>query len=145
MTPRSVRNSNPGNLRIGQPWQGLMPREQMTPEQKAETEFCVFIDPEHGFRSLAKLLHNYQTINGLSTVRKIISKYAPNNENNTEKYIAAVKVGMGIASADSDIDLSRRLPLFLLCQSIAAREADAPFHEFWTNDQLADGLDLAGF
>ena len=140
--PRSVRANNPGNLRIGQPWQGLMPREQMTPEQKAETEFCVFIDPTHGFRALAILLRNYHN-HGIVTPREIISRYAPNNENDTEAYIKAFAKGVA-SEPDAKIDLSRRMKMFWACQAIAMHEAGG-WDGYWTNEQLADGLDLAGF
>ena len=141
--PRSVRANNPGNLRIGQPWQGLMPRERMTPEQKAETEFCVFADAAHGFRALATLLRTYQTKYGLDTPAQIITRFAPSSENNTQAYINAFAKGVA-SEPDAKIDLSRRMKMFWACQAIAMHEAGG-WDGYWTNEQLADGLDLAGF
>jgi hypothetical protein len=57
--PRSVRNCNPGNLRKGAPWKGLQPEKYMTPEQEAESAFCVFQNAPYGFRALCLLLKNY--------------------------------------------------------------------------------------
>ena len=42
---RGYRNNNPGNIRVGAPWHGLIPRARMTPVQSAEAEFCVFEAP----------------------------------------------------------------------------------------------------
>lgn len=143
MAPRSRRNNNPGNLRIGQPWQGLMPREQMTPEQKAEKDFCVFIDAAHGFRALAMLLQTYQTKYGLDTPAKIITRFAPSSENNTQAYINAFAKGV-VSAPDGKIDLTGRMKMFWACKAIATHEA-GDWESCWTNEQLADGLDLAGF
>ena len=46
MSVRGIRNNNPGNIRIGAPWQGLMARGDMTAIQRSEREFCVFETPE---------------------------------------------------------------------------------------------------
>lgn len=143
MLPRSVRNNNPGNIVKGEPWQGLMPPERMTPEQKAEGRFCVFMDAAHGFRALAILLRNYQTKYGLDTPAKIITRFAPDSENNTQAYIQAFAKGVA-AAPDQSIDLTRRMKMFWACQAIATHEAGS-WDKYWTNEQLADGLDLAGF
>lgn len=90
MSVRAVRNNNPGNIRIGQPWQGLMPRAQMTPEQAAETAFCVFVSPAMGFRAMAEIFHTYHNIHGFNSLREVISHWAPPNENDTEAYVQAV-------------------------------------------------------
>lgn len=86
---RSVRNNNPGNIRIGQPWQGLMPRAQMTPEQAAETAFCIFLTPVWGFRAMAEIFHTYAR-EGVHTIRQAVTKWAPPNENNTDAYVQSV-------------------------------------------------------
>lgn len=145
MSPRSVRNNNPGNIVKGEPWQGLQPADKMTPEQKAEGRFAVFSEPKWGFRALAILLRNYGHKNPpLNTPRKIISTYAPPKENRTERYIAKFAAALGIGE-DDFVDMSRRLNAFNGCKVIAAVEADAPFDQFWHDEDLADGLDLAGF
>lgn len=49
-------------------------------------------------RAIYKLLQTYQTKYGLNSVKAIINKYAPPNENNTGNYInrAAADIGIGI-------------------------------------------------
>lgn len=95
---RAVRNNNPGNIRIGTPWQGLMPREQMTPEQAAETAFCVFLTPVWGFRAMAEIFHTYFDKDDIRTLQEAIHRWAPPDENNTAAYVEAVCDYTGFAA-----------------------------------------------
>lgn len=79
---RGYRNNNPGNLRHGSKWQGLA-------DIQTDKEFCQFVSMTMGMRALCKLLSNYIK-HGHNTITKIISRYAPSNENNTKGYIATV-------------------------------------------------------
>lgn len=87
---RAVRNNNPGNIRQGIQWQGLMPREQMNPDQAAETQFCVFLSPQWGFRAMATIFHTYADKDKITTLRQAINRWAPRTENNTDAYVADV-------------------------------------------------------
>lgn len=90
LTPRGIRNNNPGNIRhSSSKWQGMA-------VQQTDTNFVQFVAPEYGIRALAKLLGNYYTRDGLNTVRQIISKYAPSSENNTDAYASAVARSLGV-------------------------------------------------
>jgi hypothetical protein len=104
MTPRGLRNNNPGNIRVGAPWQGL------TGEDNAG--FCTFDTPEHGIRALAKVLLSYQGTHKLLTLRAMVTRWAPPNENDTEAYIESVCQSC-CASPDNPYTLtpSRMLPL----------------------------------
>lgn len=137
---RAVRNNNPGNLRIGVPWRGLMPRENMNPDQLAETEFCVFSAPVWGFRAQATDLHTKWAADGLKTIRAIVSKYAPPEENDTEAYIANVSRGMGVA-ADAALDLRNQQQLAAMCKAMACQETDGSWH--WFEADLTRGVILA--
>lgn len=88
---RGERNNNPGNLRHGEPWQGLS-------AQQTDKDFCQFVSPEYGIRAIYKLFQTYQNRDKLNTVEKIIDKYAPPNENNTAGYInrAAKDIGVSV-------------------------------------------------
>ncbi|MEG0278043.1 MAG: structural protein [Morganella sp. (in: enterobacteria)] len=92
---RGERNNNPGNIDYNprNPWQGQLPHDP-----KIESRFCRFQSPEYGIRAIYKLLQTYQTKYGLHSVKAIINKYAPPNENNTTNYInrAAADIGIGI-------------------------------------------------
>ncbi|WP_193016131.1 structural protein [Proteus sp. FME41] len=77
---RGERNNNPGNIRHGSKWQGLS-------AEQTDKDFCQFISPEYGIRAIYKLLQTYQKKYGLNTIKTIINRYAPPNENNTIGYI----------------------------------------------------------
>lgn len=85
--PRGVRLCNPGNLRHGQPWLGLAPKQP-------DLDFCTFISPEYGIRAMMMIFGTYAK-RGLNTVAKIISAWAPITENDTAAYIADVRKRLG--------------------------------------------------
>lgn len=80
---RGVRNNNPLNIRIGNSWQGEV-------ERPTDKEFEQFKDMRWGIRAAFKLIRRYVERYGLNTVRKIIYRWAPPNENNTNAYILFV-------------------------------------------------------
>lgn len=121
---RAVRNNNPGNLNAGEHWQGLMPREKMTPEQAAEPRFAVFETPAYGFRAIAVLIMNYQRLYGLNTIRKIIDRWAPPVENNTDGYIQRVAQATG-HGPDDPINTHDPKVLVELARAIATVESGA--------------------
>ena len=88
--PRGLRNFNPGNIRHGQPWQGRA-------EVQLDPDFVTFQSYAWGIRAMARTLLTYQDPHGLATIRAIIGRWAPPNENDTEAYIQAVahKIGVG--------------------------------------------------
>ena len=84
-TPRGIRNCNPLNIRktTGRPWLG-----QVRPGE--DPEFCQFTDMAHGYRAAMRLLQNYGKLYGLRTVRQLISRWAPPQENDTRGYVNTV-------------------------------------------------------
>jgi hypothetical protein len=80
---RGERNKNPGNLdRIpGQHWQG------MSLDQSGDPRFVVFDTPLWGIRALARTLLTYYRKHDRDTPRKIINRWAPPNENDTNAYV----------------------------------------------------------
>lgn len=104
-TPRGIRNNNPGNIRHGDDWLGLV-KEQPDPA------FCCFTQPEWGIRAMAKILLNYERKYGISTLRGIIERWAPPVENNTESYIAHVAHAVG-GTPEEEIDVAGILPLLI--------------------------------
>lgn len=139
MTPRSVRNNNPGNLNSGSHWQGLMPARQMTPEQRAEDRFAVFESPKMGFRALGIVLLNYERLYDLNTINKIFDRYAPPVENNTAayKHRVAKETGVGI---DAVLNLQTHANLVSLMHAIAEVEGGG---WFFNDTDLNDGASLA--
>lgn len=82
---RGVRNKNLGNIRISRAnWLGKIPVSQNT-----DKSFEQFTDLKFGTRALIKNLQTYFK-QGNNTVSKIINKWAPTSENDTNAYIAMV-------------------------------------------------------
>lgn len=81
---RGIRNNNPGNIRHakGTTWQG-------SSAQQTDPSFVQFTAPEYGIRAIAKVLTTYLG-KGVNTIEKIIARWAPTNENDTESYIRMV-------------------------------------------------------
>lgn len=140
VTPRSVRNYNPGNICSGPAWKGLQPVRLITPEQEAEPRFAVFQNPVYGFRALVLLLINYGH-DGLETIHQIIARYAPTTENDTEAYVSDVSRRTGFAP-NQPLDLSDRSTLFAIAKAIATHETGG-WSPYWTDAQLSSGLDWA--
>ena len=98
--PRGIRNRNPLNIRKGKSkWKGEVSHLKGVPEEK---EFCQFETMTSGWRAAFLLLRRYVKNYKCNTVRKIISRWAPANENHTQTYIryVASKVAEG---ADGEI------------------------------------------
>ena len=91
MTPRNIRNNNPLNIRRSKDkWQGLDAKQN-------DPSFFMFESMEMGWRAAFVILtktyyHKYR----LFTIRKIISRWAPPAENDTEAYIKRVSDLTGI-------------------------------------------------
>lgn len=88
---RGLRNNNPGNIRQNS--------DNFLGEIKpsADPEFKQFESIEYGYRAIFVTLNTYQKKYGLSTIRTMISRWAPSKDNNdTEAYIRAVSSESGV-------------------------------------------------
>ena len=93
MLPRGIRNNNPLNIRrtAKDQWKGLR-------AQQTDASFCQFERLEFGWRAAFYLLtRTYYYKYRLFTIRAIINKWAPPQENLTSTYIANVSRLTGIA------------------------------------------------
>lgn len=136
---RNVRNNNPGNVRIGSPWVGLMPPARMTPEQRDEAEFCVFESPVYGFRAMAVTLLAYQNTHGLWTPRAWVTRWAPPSENNTSAYIQSLCAQTGF-EPEQTVDLKVIGNLEKASKAFAYQESGG---WFFTDADLHAGCSLA--
>jgi len=130
---RGIRNNNPGNIRWGDEWKGLVPEGQRT-----DKSFCQFRGPEFGIRAMIIILRNYQRKYGLKTITGIIKRWAPPNENDTQAYIRSVAQATG-TDADKPIDLMDSRKLFPLLQAIIRHENGSQPYEY---DVFIRALDL---
>ena len=139
MSVRAIRNNNPGNIRIGAAWFGLQPRDHMTPEQAAETQFCVFSAPQWGFRAMATIFLTYNRKDGVKTIRQAISRWAPPTENNTTAYVEAV-CDETAADPDKPFTFTNPQNMRALCKAVSIHECGGWF--FQLGDLLA-GVEAA--
>ncbi len=130
---RGIRNNNPGNIRWGDEWKGLVPQVQRT-----DKSFCQFISPEYGIRAMIIILRNYQSKYGLKTITGIVKRWAPPNENDTQAYIRSVAQATG-TDTDKPIDLTDSRKLIPLLQAIIKHENGSQPYEF---DVFIRALDL---
>lgn len=84
--------------------------------------FEQFTSIEYGIRAGMKLLKNYQNKYGLHTVKDIISKYAPINENDTEGYIHFVSARLKVRP-DDIIDLNNKETLECMIKAMMIMES----------------------
>lgn len=130
MIPRGIRNFNPGNIRRdGTPWLG-------TADEQTDPDFVTFIDPEHGIRAMVKILQRYKSY-GIDTIHQAISRWAPNTENDTQAYIAAVCKECSVGP-DDKVDLDAIMPT-LLKAIIQHENGQQPY----TDQTINAGISLA--
>lgn len=142
LQPRGIRNNNPGNIRWGSDWRGLVPQAQRT-----DKSFCQFIDVKYGIRAIARILLNYRSRPGLKdtgnagidTVKEIIYRWAPPNENDTDAYVQSVAKACGVR-ADQPIDLTNDTIMLTIVKAIIKHENGV---QPYTDAVLLSGIQLA--
>lgn len=111
-----VLNHNVGNLRV----------------PGSASKFQSFNSDDDGVRAIANQLRLYENRDGLTTLRGIISKYSPSNENNTEALIANASKRTGFG-ADEKLDPASMDQLVKLVVAITKQEHS-------TSNYTADGV-----
>jgi hypothetical protein len=90
MKPRGLRNNNPLNIRHNADvFQGEI--------KGNDKSFKTFSTMPYGYRAAFVTLATYLS-RGWNTVEKIISRWAPPNENNTQAYISTIVKYSGVAA-----------------------------------------------
>ena len=98
-TTRGIRNNNPLNIRhSSNRWQGMT-------EKQTDPSFVQFRSMAYGYRAACKVLQTYyqrfRTEGKPFTVRTIISRWAPPEDNNdTESYIRSVLLIGGLGGQE---------------------------------------------
>lgn len=78
-----IKRNNPLNIRAGKScWMGAVSSETGS--------FVTFLTVAHGYRAAWKLLANYHRYYRLWTLRQVINRWAPPQENNTAAYVRHV-------------------------------------------------------
>jgi len=102
----AVKNHNPGNLRV----------------PGSKTEFQKFSSDDEGIRAMASQLRLYEDRDKLDTIAKIVAKYAPSSENNTQAYIAAVSQRLYGTDPNAHLDLHNPTTMAALISAMTKQE-----------------------
>jgi len=129
--PIGFRNNNPGNIRTGQSWQGAT---------GSQNGFVTFKNMAYGIRAAATVLINNISSQGNDTIEKLITKYAPPSENNTEAYINAVSNQTGISR--SQILTTDTATVIALLHAIFTHENGAWYVNKISDADISEGLAL---
>lgn len=128
--PRGLRNNNPGDIKTGEQWQGMV---------GDDGTFVTFSDITWGTRALATDLAN-KINEGENTITEIVSIYAPPSENNTTAYIASV-------SADTGFDPNAVLgmdqaTLHALMRAVMNHELGDQYSAMVSDDDIDTGIGM---
>lgn len=136
---RGLRNNNPGNIRTNSAnnWKGKVPISQ---NKDANKSFEQFYNVHYGIRAMMILLKNYYTKNNLTSVKSILSKYAPSFENNTKAYIDTVVNIVGT----NEIPKLDKQSLISLAKAIHYVENGKQYFNHLTNEDFEIGYNLIG-
>lgn len=106
---RGIRNCNPGNIRkSSSPFRG-----EVTPSQ--DPQFKQFIAPEWGYRAMFLIIHNYNELYGINTLQRVIKRWAPPVENDTQLYVNAIAKRLNILPTDYINSKNRDTMIPLVC------------------------------
>ncbi len=85
--PRGIRNNNPGNIKIGDQWQGMTGNDGT---------FLIFADTTWGIRAMARSLTT-MIGRGLNTINQLIPEWSATDQ---QKYITNVAAATGISPVE---------------------------------------------
>lgn len=116
--PRGLRNNNAGNIRISK----TRYLGEVVPS--SDRAFKQFKTMAWGYRAVFVLLDSYFR-KGLVTLRQMITRYAPPNENDTESYIRYVAQN-AVVDPDVPLDVNDRNVMVLVVAAISKVENGIP-------------------
>ena len=124
--PRGIRNNNPLNIRKGSNWKGEIANQ-------TDKAFEQFESMQYGVRAGFIILKKYMSgYNGLTqkfnTIEKIVSRWAPASENNTQAYIRRVESLTGIP-ARQQISFSQRSFMVAIVDAMIRVECGQPIEK----------------
>lgn len=131
--PRGIRNNNPGNLtRTSISWQGEV-------ANNTDGRFEQFTQFVWGVRAMIRDISGDIKKDGDNTIRKLITKYAPSNENNTAGYISSLSTRTGYG-ADQILDADDKAVMARLVQQICIIENGNPQSRIGKNEWISDSM-----
>lgn len=126
---RGFRNNNPGNIEFSE-------RNNWKGQTGTDGRYATFSDMKFGIRAIGRTLNSYTSRHGLKTIRGMITRWAPDFENNTKSYISAVSQRTGL---DPDRELSGSDHLLVVEAIIHHENGSQPFPLSYISEALAIG------
>ena len=127
---RGERNNNPGNINKNSiVWKGIA-------AVSTDIRFCTFKTAAYGIRAIGKLVSTYYHTYKLDTIAKIINRWAPPAENNTNAYIKAVCNTCNLKADDLITKLTPTIQMQLV-KAIITHENDRCIY---TDTEIASAL-----
>ena len=111
-----LAKNNIFNIRQGAKWQG------MTGTKKG---FVEYKNQEYAIRAWLILMRTYRRRYGCKTIRQIVTRFAPPNENNTEQYIVFCCRQVGMSADD---ELTGLTQYAMLGKAMAKMETATSLH-----------------
>lgn len=131
----NIRLNNPGNIRRGPEWEGLSADQR-------HASFATFDSPVMGVRAMARNISTYNTRDNLDTIRGIVSKWAPPNENATNRYINFVSDRMGVGPDDPLNLLDNPQTTESLISAMIVKEGGPQAGVYYTPEIVSEGVRL---
>lgn len=128
---RGIHNNNPGNIRYNKnnAWNG---------QTGSDPDFSIFSDPRYGIRAMARIVSGKQRdLDGIS-LTDMLNKYAPNNENDTARYIKFVS---GLTGIDPNEKINLKDPDTLTKVVTSMMQMENSYVPY-TLDQIKEGVHL---
>ena len=131
---RGITNCNPGHIRRS----SVRYRGERHPSTDAS--FKPIESMAWGYRAMFVLLDTYRKRYGLTTLREMIMRYAPPEENHTALYVAAVSDMTGIRP-DEELDTRSRRVMVPIVAAMSRVENGCTARR----SEVEQGWDLTGF
>lgn len=131
---RGIRNCNPGNIRRSR----VRYRGERHPSE--DPDFKQFESMALGYRAMFVLLDTYRKRYALKTLREMIARYAPPEENHTALYVEAVSDLAGVRP-DEELNTRNRRVMVPVVAAISRVENGCPARL----KEVEEGFDLAEF
>lgn len=115
MFPKGILLNNPGNIRHSHDfWNGQTKLQD-------NKEYVRFSTPQAGIRAMMKIITTYKELHHICTIKSIIERYAPPNENNTYAYVSDISQRLGVPD-NFCIDISKPEILMALTEAMVIHE-----------------------
>jgi hypothetical protein len=134
-TTRGFRNNNPGNIRLTKTlYPGEVPVSKNT--DGAFKQFGTYTD---GVRAMIYLVDYHYRVNQTDTITKLISKWAPSNENNTAAYIQKVAQRTGFGPdkklTPNYLTMKKLVDAIIIQENGKQKLSDADFWDAWKKSE----------